>query len=80
VAHYRDDEIRISIIWKARVNSARPGMGNATPLSPERIVEIFFADLASRGVETPASPSPLSDAAWLDLVHSTYVLPIVPTG
>jgi hypothetical protein len=76
VAHYRDEQIRISIVWKARVNSDRHRPGNATPLSPERIVEILSVDLASRGAETPASTSPLSDRAWLDAVYSTYVIPI----
>jgi len=76
VAHYGDEQIRISILWKAQVRSDRPGPGTAAPLSPDLIVDIFSADLASRGVETPVSSSPLFDAAWVDLVHATYVIPL----
>jgi hypothetical protein len=63
VAHYRDEQIRISLVWKARVTADRTGPVTATSLSPEGIVEIVSADLASRGVDTPGSTSPLSDRA-----------------
>jgi hypothetical protein len=77
VRRYPEEQIRISILWKGRVrpttdveNGERIG-----PLTPELVLKIFRADLASRGVNMP-TPSSLSDQTWLDLVHSSYCLPV----
>jgi hypothetical protein len=76
VERYADDKIRISILWKARVTLIGAVMDGArSPLTPGRIVEIFKGDLQSRGILLPAAVSPLSEEAWLDLVHSTYYSP-----
>jgi hypothetical protein len=73
--YYHDRDIRISLLWKARV---RPwsDRGAAAPLSPEQIVTIISADLARRGVQAPRQAPSLSDQRWLDLVHSTYYAPV----
>jgi hypothetical protein len=72
---YEDRDIRISVLWKARV---RPGPGSASvaPLTPELITEIICADLIRRGIQAPGQlPSP-ADQGWLDLVHSAYYVPV----
>ena len=72
---YDDNDIRISILWKAQV---RPGPQSdaAAPLTPELIAEIISADLTRRGAQPPGPvPSP-ADQDWLDLVHSTYHAPV----
>lgn len=67
---YDDRDIRISILWKARV---RPGPEStaAAPLTPELITEIIAADLTRRGVQAAGRMPSLSDRCWLDLVHTT---------
>ena len=67
---YSDEQIRISILWKARVSPAR-GHHEESLLTPQRIVQIFATDLRSRGIPVP-TPASISDQTWLDLVHSTY--------
>ena len=74
---YPDSAVRISILWKARVPDDDSAGALAAPLSEGRIVEIFAADLADRGIDEPRSSSPLMDEAWVDVVHSTYYPPIV---
>ena len=71
---YHDRDVRISILWKARVRPG-PETGVAAPLTPEVITEIISADLTRRGVHVPGPVPPLSDRSWLDLVHSTYYTP-----
>jgi hypothetical protein len=70
-----DRDIRISILWKAQVCPG-PQSGAAAPLTPELIAEIISADLTRRGVREPRRVLPLSDQGWLDLVHSTYYVPV----
>ena len=72
---YEDSDVRISVLWKARV---RPGPGSASvaPLTPELITEIICADLIRRGIQAPGQlPSP-ADKGWLDFVHSAYYVPV----
>jgi hypothetical protein len=79
-AHYDDRDIRISILWKAQIRPG-PESGAAAPLIPELITEIITADLARRGVQPPGRVPSLSDQGWLDLVHSTYYVPVrAPAG
>ncbi len=73
--HYDDRDIRISILWKAQVRPG-PESGTAAPLTPELITEIISADLTWRGVQAPGRMPSLSDQGWLDLVHSTYYIPV----
>ena len=71
---YDDRDIRISILWKAQVSFGIDDSA-AAPLSPELIAAIISSDLARRGVQAPERAS-LSDQGWLDLVHSTYYVPV----
>jgi hypothetical protein len=71
---YDDRDIRISILWKAQVSSGADDSAAAL-LSPELIAGIISSDLARRGVQAPGRAS-LSDQGWLDLVHSTYYVPV----
>jgi hypothetical protein len=70
---YDDRDIRISILWKAQV---RPDRSAAASLTPELITEILAADLSRRGAQRPGLMPALSDQGWLDLVHSTYYVPV----
>ncbi len=72
---YDDRDIRISILWKAQV---RPGPQSdaATPLTPELIAGIISADLTRQGVQAPGPVPSLADQGWLDIVHSTYYVPV----
>jgi hypothetical protein len=72
---YEDRDIRISILWKARVRPG-PESDTAAPLRPQTIIEIISADLTRRGVQAPGHVASLSDQGWLDLVHSAYYLPV----
>jgi hypothetical protein len=72
---YDDRDIRISVLWKARVRRG-PENAPAAPLSPEAIIEIISADLTRRGVQVPGQVVSLSDQGWLDLVHSAYYVPV----
>ena len=73
--HYDDRDVRISILWKAQV---RPGPESdaAAPLTPELIAGIISADLTRRGVQAPGRMPSLSDQGWLDMVHSTFYVPV----
>lgn len=79
VQTYSDEQIRISIVWKGRV---KPGFGpcdhEESPLTFDRIMQVFVRDLNSRGIEVPTPASPLSDKRWLELVHSTYYEHVEP--
>ena len=72
---YDDRDIRISILWKAKV---RPGLESdaAAPITPELIAGIISADLTRRGAQRPGPTTSLSDQGWLDMVHSTYYVPV----
>jgi hypothetical protein len=74
VVRYDDRDIRISILWKAKVRTG-PECGAAAPLTPELITEILSSDLTRRGVQAAGPVASLSDQGWLDLVHSTYYVP-----
>jgi hypothetical protein len=78
-ARYTDEQIRLSIVWKARVHAQATGE-RGSQLSPELVVEIFRADLRRRGIDTPLPASPLSDEIWISLLHKTYYTPVVITA
>jgi hypothetical protein len=75
VIRYHDRDIRISVLWKAQVRPSSE-IGAAAALTPDRITEIISADLARRGVQADGPVPSLSDQGWLDLVHSTYYVPV----
>jgi hypothetical protein len=63
VQRYNDEQIRISILWKARFEPAGGGRdGEESPLTYGRIEQIFTVDLNSRGIRMPARAS---DQAWV---------------
>jgi hypothetical protein len=75
VVRYDDRDVRISILWKAEVRPRRRSDAHA-PLTPELITEIISADLTRRGAQAPGRMLSLSDQGWLDMVHSTYYVPV----
>ncbi len=74
VACYSDEQVRISILWKARIGATSPT--GTDPLTVDRVVDIVASDLRARGLQCPRPSSPLSDESWIDLVHATYYRPI----
>jgi hypothetical protein len=78
VVTYRDADVRISILWKARAK-VEPSDGPA-PLSPERIVEIFSTDLHARGLPWHHNGPLLCDARWLQHIHDIYYRDPTPTS
>jgi hypothetical protein len=78
VQSYPDEQIRISILWKARIKPAGGGDSEKSSLTYDRIEQIFMDDLNSRGIRIPVPASALSDQTWLDLVHSVYYSPVEP--
>jgi hypothetical protein len=70
-----DEQIRISILWKARVRPSGAA-GGGDPLTPDRIVEISARNLESHGLRIATQASPLYDETWLDLVHLAYFVPV----
>jgi hypothetical protein len=79
LVRYDDGDIRISILWKAQVRTS-PERGAVAPLTPELITGILSSDLTRRGVPASGLVASLSDQGWLDLVHSTYYVPVSAPG
>lgn len=69
------DEVRISLLWRARVfrdEAHRDSFeDSAWDLTPERIAEVFVADLAQRG-ERFEEPSDPLDEAWQEFLAEAY--------
>jgi hypothetical protein len=80
LASYPDTQVRISILWKAQVLDAGGPRAAGDALTSDRVIEIFAADLAMRGIGTPPPPSPLTNDVWIDLLHSIYYPPIAVEG
>ncbi len=81
-AHFVDDEVRITVSWKADV-FANPGEAELhdrgdNALTLETIVDLFQKDLAARGVEIHEPDDPLADQAWIATLASTYRDPAPP--
>jgi hypothetical protein len=70
VQSYPDEQIRISILWKARLKPAGGGDSERSSLTYDRIEQIFTGDLNSRGIRIPVPASPLSDQTWLERQES----------
>jgi hypothetical protein len=80
VQRYRNEQIRLSILWKGRVTAARLEDDNEiASLTPDRIVQIFQSDLGARRIAMPDSTAPLSDQTWLDRLHAAYYVPVEPS-
>ncbi|MEZ5661869.1 MAG: hypothetical protein R3E83_26250 [Burkholderiaceae bacterium] len=84
LADYGDDEVRISVLWKAYVfanaREAALAAGDDDKLSPQQIVSIFQADLLRRGhvIDPPASLA--GDDLWAETIRQTYAAPSAPTA
>lgn len=70
-AIHPDEQVRISVLWKAQVADT-PSGDVAAPLTASIVVDTIAADLRSRGVDRPIPDDPLADLDWIDLVHSVY--------
>jgi hypothetical protein len=75
-AYFGDDEVRITVSWKADVfaNAAEAEMhdhGDA-PLTLETVVELFQRDLAASGIHIRESTDPLDDQEWIGTLASFY--------
>jgi hypothetical protein len=78
IVTYRDDDVRISILWKARATKVRD---SPPALAPEQIVEIFRDDLECRcRVAVGGGAELLHDETWLRHIHDTYYVAAHPTS
>lgn len=73
VASYPDEQVRISILWKAHLL----GDHVEPPLTPDRIAAIVSSALRERGIEVPTPADPTHDDDWVDLVHRIYYPQVV---
>jgi hypothetical protein len=69
-ATYPDAQVRISILWKVRVELRE--VEKVSELTPDRILDSFAKDLEARAIRVSKPATPSSDQAWLDAVHATY--------
>ena len=74
---YPDAQIRISVLWKAQLGRVSAADDVNDTLTPADVVDLFAADLRTRGIAARPSASPLSDTAWIDRLHEIYYPPIV---
>ena len=72
-ATYPGPAIRLSIVWKAEI---RASDADLDPLTPERVVATFAADLRARGVHAATPSQPLADTDWILTLQRAYVDPI----
>lgn len=71
-ATYPTHAIRLSVVWKAEVRDRESSAGD---LTFDRIMAILRADLRHRSVEFQVPSDPLTDTAWMLLLHRTYADP-----
>jgi hypothetical protein len=75
-AHFDDDEVRITVSWKADVfaNAAEAQLHDRgeDALTLQRVVDLLQKDLAARGIDVREPTDPLADQAWIGLLASTY--------
>ena len=79
VRYYRDEQIRISILWKAFCFkdqwAADAFLDEEHNLTPERLVDIFCEDLQKRAVAFNAPSDLATDKAWMKIIVETYRAP-----
>lgn len=81
----RDDEIlcrfapgriRISLLWKANVFSDEAHLASfedtRLDLTTEKVIDLYMADLAERGIRPSAPSEPLTDTGWRTLLLRVY--------
>lgn len=75
-AHFGDDEVRITVSWKADVftsaEEAESHDRGDDALELDTVVECFAEDLAARGVTMHEPTDPLADQEWIATLASTY--------
>ena len=75
-ATYGDDEIRITVSWKAEVYADAADRERARSshgaLTLDVIVARFMDDLQLRGIDADEPADPLADDAWTRLLADTY--------
>ncbi len=75
-AHFSDDEVRITVSWKADIfaSAEETALHDAgdNALALETVVELFQRDLAARGIEVGTPSDPLADQGWIATLASTY--------
>jgi hypothetical protein len=76
IRHYRRDQIRTSILWKAfcfkNQAAADQYQDAGKNLTPDQIVDIFSADLKARGIPFTEPLDLETDKTWIDTITSTY--------
>src|SRR5262249_50113740 len=72
------DEIRISILWKARVTAPDAPANGHDALDARTIVAVFDEDLRQRGVDIGRPSDPASDERWIQRLHAIYYSPAAP--
>jgi hypothetical protein len=82
-AHFTDDEVRITVSWKADVfadaGAAERHDGGEDALTLATVVELFRKDLAARGIAADEPADPLADQGWIATLASTYQDPVPHT-
>ena len=77
--YYRDEQIRISILWKAFCfkdqYSADAFLDEAHNLTPGRVVDIFCEDLQKRSITFSAPSDIATDKDWMNVIVETYRAP-----
>lgn len=76
VVHLADDEVRITVSWKADVfadaHAAALHDAGEGRLAMETVVERFAADLRDRGIDVPRPHDPHADQAWTAALARAY--------
>jgi hypothetical protein len=70
-ASYPSKAIRLSIVWKADLETQL----HVEPLTLDRVMDVFTADLRRRNIEFRPPTDPVSDREWITLLENTYSPP-----
>ena len=79
VATYSDDDVRITISWKAEVfrheTERQEFESPDDALTIDDVVDTFMADLSGRGLAADPPVDPHGDPAWMDTLSAAYPEP-----
>lgn len=79
MAHGGDDEVRITVSWKAEVfadaDEVARSEDHRDDLTLERVVDTLVADLRRRGVDVSPPSDPHHDRDWVRAVSGAYTKP-----
>lgn len=80
LARFAEDELRISILWKAYVFTDASHLASFEDarlnLTVEQVVDAYIADLDRRGIAAARPADPFLDEAWRELLQRTYPAPV----